>query len=203
MPLTRGRSSSSTSVLGLEDQAMVAAGLAVVTGDGHLIDRFRDRIMFPAFDNLGDSVGFIGRGRGGTVKYLSNATTPVHQRSMHSLAWSSRRGGWQTARFWPLSMGRWMRSRSRLRAGQRGVGPRLRSVGAQYRRLKRRLCGGMPDRMGQLLPHSAAIVPDAQRRRAASSHCRLLRPGTRRGPTGGGGSLLLGQGPPWLQSTAW
>jgi DNA primase len=46
---------------------MVAAGLAVVTGDGHLIDRFRDRIMFPAFDNLGDSVGFIGRGRGGPV----------------------------------------------------------------------------------------------------------------------------------------
>ncbi|MFI5696483.1 toprim domain-containing protein [Kribbella sp. NPDC051586] len=68
---------------GFDDEALLAAGLASATKTGYLIDRFRDRIMFPAWDAGQDLVGFVGRGRGrgGRTKYLNSPTTRTYQKS--------------------------------------------------------------------------------------------------------------------------
>jgi DNA primase catalytic core len=62
----------------------VAAGLARVTKSGYLVDRFRDRIMFPASDGDQHVVGFVGRSRGGRAKYLNSPDTPIYRKS-HTL----------------------------------------------------------------------------------------------------------------------
>ena len=62
---------------------MTAAGVATVASTGRLIDRFRDRVMFPIIHN-GEILGFVGRrhpdltdtDRGGP-KYLNTADTPL------------------------------------------------------------------------------------------------------------------------------
>jgi DNA primase len=59
---------------------------ATVAGTGRLIDRFRDRVMFPIIHH-GDILGFIGRrhpartdtARGGP-KYLNTGDTPLSTR---------------------------------------------------------------------------------------------------------------------------
>jgi DNA primase catalytic core len=69
--------------LAVSDQEMTAAGVATVASTGRLIDRFRDRVMFPIIHN-GEILGFIGRrhpdltdtNRGGP-KYLNTADTPL------------------------------------------------------------------------------------------------------------------------------
>jgi DNA primase catalytic core len=68
---------------GVTDQEMIAAGVATVASTGRLIDRFRDRVMFPIIHN-GEILGFVGRrhpdptdaDRGGP-KYLNTADTPL------------------------------------------------------------------------------------------------------------------------------
>ncbi|WP_329484237.1 toprim domain-containing protein [Kribbella sp. NBC_01484] len=69
---------------GFEDEDLVDAGLASVTKSGYLVDRFRDRIMFPAWDCDRQVVGFVGRSRSGRAKYLNSSTTPIYQKS-HTL----------------------------------------------------------------------------------------------------------------------
>ena len=62
---------------------MSATGVATVASTGRLIDRFRDRVVFPIIHN-GEILAFIGRwhpdlsdaGRGGP-KYLNTADTPL------------------------------------------------------------------------------------------------------------------------------
>jgi DNA primase catalytic core len=66
---------------GLDDATMMETGLAIVTSNGYLIDRFRDRLMFAAHDARLDMVGFVGRGRGGSVRYLNSPTTSIYQKS--------------------------------------------------------------------------------------------------------------------------
>jgi DNA primase catalytic core len=68
---------------GVTGEEMTAAGVATVASTGRLIDRFRDRVMFPVIHN-GEILGFVGRrhpdlsdaGRGGP-KYLNTADTPL------------------------------------------------------------------------------------------------------------------------------
>ena len=68
---------------GVTGEEMTAAGVATVASTGRLIDRFRDRVMFPIIHN-GEILGFIGRrhpdltdtDRGGP-KYLNTADTPL------------------------------------------------------------------------------------------------------------------------------
>jgi DNA primase len=62
---------------GFDDAVIVAAGLASVTDRGYLFDRFRDRIMFTAYDAELAPVGFIGRSRGGRLRYLNSPNTDV------------------------------------------------------------------------------------------------------------------------------
>jgi DNA primase catalytic core len=66
---------------GFDDESLVTAGLASVTKSGYLVDRFRDRIMFPAWDSAQELVGFVGRARGGRAKYLNSPATPIYRKS--------------------------------------------------------------------------------------------------------------------------
>jgi len=66
---------------GFDDDTLLTAGLASATRKGYLVDRFRDRIMFPAWDSGQELVGFVGRSRGGRTKYLNSPATPIYQKS--------------------------------------------------------------------------------------------------------------------------
>jgi DNA primase catalytic core len=68
---------------GVTGQEMTAAGVATFARTGRLIDRFRDRVMFPIIHN-GEILGFVGRRHpdlGDTdwvgPKYLNTADTPL------------------------------------------------------------------------------------------------------------------------------
>jgi DNA primase catalytic core len=68
---------------GVTDEEMLATGVATTASTGRLIDRFRDRVVFPIVHD-GEVLGFIGRrhpdltdaDRGGP-KYLNTADTPL------------------------------------------------------------------------------------------------------------------------------
>ncbi|RMB57856.1 MobF family relaxase [Tessaracoccus antarcticus] len=67
---------------GISDDEMLTAGVATLTRDGRLIDKFRDRLIFPI---TADSrvLGFVGRRNPNSAddtaapKYLNTATTPL------------------------------------------------------------------------------------------------------------------------------
>jgi DNA primase catalytic core len=68
---------------GVSDAEMLATGVATTASTSRLIDRFRDRVMFPVVHN-GDVLGFVGRRRpdltdadNGGPKYLNTADTPL------------------------------------------------------------------------------------------------------------------------------
>ena len=68
---------------GISEEEMLAAGVATRARTGRLIDRFRDRVMFP-IEHHGDVIGFVGRRRPelgdddkGGPKYLNTATTAL------------------------------------------------------------------------------------------------------------------------------
>ena len=69
---------------GYADKDMLTAGL-VIERDGKIIDKFRNRVMFPIIDLRGNIIGFGGRIMGGSElpggfklpKYLNTAETPV------------------------------------------------------------------------------------------------------------------------------
>ncbi|WP_410790590.1 toprim domain-containing protein [Kribbella sp. C-35] len=67
-----------------DDAEIVGAGLAFVTSNGYLVDRFRDRIMFPAHDKELRSVGFIGRAAGDRLRYLNTRNTEIYAKA-HTL----------------------------------------------------------------------------------------------------------------------
>jgi DNA primase catalytic core len=68
---------------GVTSEEMTAAGVATIASTGRLIDRFRDRVIFPIIHNE-EILGFVGRrhpdltdtDRGGP-KYLNTADTPL------------------------------------------------------------------------------------------------------------------------------
>jgi DNA primase catalytic core len=70
-------------IRGVTGQEMIATGVATVASTGRLIDRFRDRVVFPIIHNQ-EILGFVGRrhpdrtdaDRGGP-KYLNTADTPL------------------------------------------------------------------------------------------------------------------------------
>jgi len=69
-------------------EEMTAAGVATTASTGRLIDRFRDRVIFPIIHN-GEILGFVGRRRPDLTdtdrvgpKYLNTADTPLfHKRA--------------------------------------------------------------------------------------------------------------------------
>ncbi|ANH40539.1 DNA primase [Nocardioides dokdonensis FR1436] len=68
---------------GVSDAEMLATGVAVEARTGRLIDRFRDRVMFPVI-HQGEVLGFVGRRRPDLTdddkagpKYLNTADTPL------------------------------------------------------------------------------------------------------------------------------
>lgn len=63
------------------DEEMLEAGLAAATNRGYLVDRFRDRLMFPIRDLSGRPVGFTGRARHAVPKYMNTRTTPIYRKS--------------------------------------------------------------------------------------------------------------------------
>ncbi len=76
---------------GVTDLELRTTGLATTTRDGRLIDRFRDRVLFPITDTRGQVLGFIGR-RDPSLgddspyagpKYLNTPTTPLFAKGNH------------------------------------------------------------------------------------------------------------------------
>jgi DNA primase catalytic core len=72
--------------LGYSDTAIRTAGLATRSRGGELIDRFRDRVMFPILDVHDRPIGFIGRKPAGDTnpdnpKYLNPPRTPLYDKS--------------------------------------------------------------------------------------------------------------------------
>lgn len=68
--------------MGFTDQEMIEANVAFESKAGRVVDRFRERIMFPIFDSSGNVIGFGGRALGDEKpKYLNTNTTPVFQKS--------------------------------------------------------------------------------------------------------------------------
>lgn len=70
---------------GYDDEALIASGLATRSrhGRGPLVDRFRNRIMFPVRDQEGRDVAFIGRAAPGehdTAKYLNSPETLIYRK---------------------------------------------------------------------------------------------------------------------------
>ncbi len=71
---------------GVEDDILIKAGLVSTTDKGSLIDRFRDRLMFPIFDDLGNVIAFGGRimdPDAKTAKYINSQDTPVYNKGQH------------------------------------------------------------------------------------------------------------------------
>lgn len=76
---------------GVRDEAMAAAGLASRSRRGGLVDRFRNRLMFPIYDVRGDAIGFGARLLDGDgPKYLNSPETPIYHKSrlLYGLNWS-------------------------------------------------------------------------------------------------------------------
>ena len=74
---------------GVSDQELLATGLVLVSGRGTLIDRFRDRIIFPVHDLGGHPVALLGRAvdraatdrTGNPVpKYLNSPDTAIYRK---------------------------------------------------------------------------------------------------------------------------
>lgn len=71
---------------GYEPAQILKAGLAFKTERGLQMDRFRGRIMFPIWNNVGKVVGFTGRilpqlDRGDSGKYVNSPETPIFIKS--------------------------------------------------------------------------------------------------------------------------
>ncbi len=72
--------------LGYTDSHIEAAGMATHARNGHLIDRFLDRLTIPLQDRDGYLVGFTARsvpraGDGDAPKYLNSPTTAIFRKS--------------------------------------------------------------------------------------------------------------------------
>ncbi|MEA3503272.1 MAG: toprim domain-containing protein, partial [Actinomycetota bacterium] len=76
---------------GVSDEAITGAGLASRSRRGGIVDRFRNRLMFPIYDVRGDAVGFGARLLDGDgPKYLNSPETPIYHKSrlLYGLNWA-------------------------------------------------------------------------------------------------------------------
>jgi len=67
---------------GFTRREMLDAGVAYTSPRGHVIDRFRDRLMVSQRDHMGHTVGFVGRARDETkaLKYLNSPEGPLYHK---------------------------------------------------------------------------------------------------------------------------
>jgi len=66
---------------GYKDEEIILANLGIRSKRGNLIDKFRDRIIFPYFSIDGRCIGFMGRTVSGEdPKYLNSSDTPVFKK---------------------------------------------------------------------------------------------------------------------------
>ncbi len=64
-----------------ESKALVTAGLVIESDSGKRYDRFRDRVMFPIWNQRNEVIGFGGRVLDkGEPKYLNSPETPVFEK---------------------------------------------------------------------------------------------------------------------------
>lgn len=76
---------------GVAEEAVTGAGLASRSRRGGIVDRFRNRLMFPIYDVRGDAVGFGARLLDGDgPKYLNSPETPIYHKSrlLYGLNWA-------------------------------------------------------------------------------------------------------------------
>lgn len=67
---------------GYSGTELVEAGLAITSKKGNIIDKFRNRVMFPIINVKGEVIGFGGRVMDdGIPKYLNSPDTPVFNKS--------------------------------------------------------------------------------------------------------------------------
>ncbi|MBR1887678.1 MAG: DNA primase, partial [Bacteroidales bacterium] len=68
---------------GYKDEFMVAAGLAIQQADGTLIDKFRERVMFPIHSLSGRVIAFSGRTlkADNPAKYVNSPETEIYVKS--------------------------------------------------------------------------------------------------------------------------
>lgn len=78
---------------GVTEEEMLTLGLAVRSQRGTLVDRFRNRIMFPISDETGRIIGFGGRVLDGNQpKYLNSPETPLFTKGRHLYGLNLARG---------------------------------------------------------------------------------------------------------------
>ncbi|MBX3457229.1 MAG: DNA primase [Candidatus Paracaedibacteraceae bacterium] len=85
---------------GFSDADGVTSGLLIRADDGHVYERFRDRVMFPIQDSRGRVIAFGGRiTTTGEPKYLNSPETPLFHKGRqlyaHNMAVSTVRSGQQ------------------------------------------------------------------------------------------------------------
>jgi len=72
---------------GVDDDTLLASGLAIRARTGRLIDTFRERLMLPIRDDDGHVIGFVGRAHPDashrTPKYLNTHTTALYAKGKH------------------------------------------------------------------------------------------------------------------------
>jgi DNA primase len=76
------------------DPALAECGLIIVNEQGRRYDRFRDRIMFPIFDQRSNVIGFGGRVlETGEPKYLNSPETPLFEKGRELYGLTQARQG--------------------------------------------------------------------------------------------------------------
>ena len=72
---------------GYKDEFLVAAGLAIQTEDGQLIDKFRERVMFPIHSVSGRVIAYSGRTlkADNPAKYVNSPETEIYIKSRNLL----------------------------------------------------------------------------------------------------------------------
>ena len=72
---------------GYKDEYLVAAGLAIKTEDGSLLDKFRERVMFPIHSVSGRVIAFSGRTlkADNPAKYVNSPETEIYIKSRNLL----------------------------------------------------------------------------------------------------------------------
>ena len=72
---------------GVDDDLLLASGLAIRARTGRLVDTFRDRLMLPVRDGAGCVVGFVGRAHpdagARAPRYLNSRSTALYAKGQH------------------------------------------------------------------------------------------------------------------------
>lgn len=78
---------------GVSEQEMLTLGIAIKSQKGNLVDRFRNRVMFPISDEAGRIIGFGGRVLDNSQpKYLNSPDTPLFNKGRHLYGLNLARG---------------------------------------------------------------------------------------------------------------